>query len=272
MVASAASPDDVIVAQVNGRPVWGSCVATQAAASRGKTKQVALDECIQFELLAQAAEQKGLDRHAETVDATRTALVARLVDQFAARTTPDALKTKIDEIYKPATFTVPERRESFQALVLVAEKAPDADHVAARALAAKIHDALKDETGLLAPHFQETVARVTAGTKLKLDIGKYQPIAKDHDRTLPEYRGALFAIPEVGRISPVTKTMYGYHVILFTAVAPAVALDRVAAGEVIHPNLQRRMFEEFFAEVVASSKTKVEPHFEVLDQLAQERK
>ena len=30
VVGSSAGPDDVVVAQVAGRPVWGSCVATQA--------------------------------------------------------------------------------------------------------------------------------------------------------------------------------------------------------------------------------------------------
>src|SRR5688572_17810971 len=136
MIASPAA-DDVQVATVNGRPVWGSCVATQVKASPGKTKQVALDECVSFELLAQVAEQRGLDRHHETADATRTALVGRLVDQFAARTTPDALRAKLDELYQPAAFTVPERRVSWHAVVVAGEKAPDDEHTAAKALAEK---------------------------------------------------------------------------------------------------------------------------------------
>ena len=47
---------DVEVARVNGRPVWSSCVATQAAGA-GSAEQLrrdALDQCIAFELLAQA--------------------------------------------------------------------------------------------------------------------------------------------------------------------------------------------------------------------------
>jgi len=48
-IATQQGAGDVIVAQVNGRPVWGSCVTAQ---SRGKSKQAALDECVAFELLA----------------------------------------------------------------------------------------------------------------------------------------------------------------------------------------------------------------------------
>jgi hypothetical protein len=64
--AQRASPDDVIVAQVNGRPVWGSCVAIQAKRT-GATRDAALRQCVDFELLAQSAEKRGFATNPDVV-------------------------------------------------------------------------------------------------------------------------------------------------------------------------------------------------------------
>src|SRR4051812_6195816 len=79
LVAPSRGADDVVVATVDGRPVWGSCVTVQA--THAHTKEVALEECIEFELMAQAAEKRGLATDPDVVDATRTALVNQLVAQ-----------------------------------------------------------------------------------------------------------------------------------------------------------------------------------------------
>src|SRR5262245_17970595 len=80
LVAPARGSDDVVVAQVNGRPVWGSCVAAQLQRMPAATRDGALRECVDFELLAQAAETRGLAAQAEVTDETRRALVSRLVE------------------------------------------------------------------------------------------------------------------------------------------------------------------------------------------------
>src|SRR6185436_9235466 len=76
-----AGPGDAIVATVDSRPVWGSCVAAQLARG-GRSRRAALDECIDFELLAQAAEARGLGRapDPELERARRAAMVGRLVE------------------------------------------------------------------------------------------------------------------------------------------------------------------------------------------------
>src|SRR5262245_41561856 len=70
--------DDVEVARVGGRPVWASCVVEQAQRQH-VTREAALDQCIAFELMAQEAEKRGLAAAPEVTDATKTALVSRLV-------------------------------------------------------------------------------------------------------------------------------------------------------------------------------------------------
>jgi hypothetical protein len=80
-IATRSSPTDELVAQVNGRPVWASCVAAATNALDAATVRAkALDECIAFELLAQEADKRALADDAEVIDATRTALVNRLVE------------------------------------------------------------------------------------------------------------------------------------------------------------------------------------------------
>src|SRR5688500_8823834 len=72
--------NDVQIATVNGKPVWGSCVTAQARrAGPGATREQAVQQCIDFELLAQAADARALATDPEVVLATRTALVSQLV-------------------------------------------------------------------------------------------------------------------------------------------------------------------------------------------------
>jgi len=75
LIAMPTGAHDVVVAKVNGRPVYGACVTAQV--TRGATKQQALEQCVDFELLAQLAESFATD--AEVIDATKTALVSTLV-------------------------------------------------------------------------------------------------------------------------------------------------------------------------------------------------
>src|SRR5439155_20343050 len=70
------APDDVQVATVNGKPVWGSCVTAQAA--HATSKQDALKQCIDFELLAQEANAHGIATDPDVALATRTALVSQV--------------------------------------------------------------------------------------------------------------------------------------------------------------------------------------------------
>ncbi|HZJ62609.1 MAG TPA: hypothetical protein VFD36_03745, partial [Kofleriaceae bacterium] len=57
--------DDVEVARVNGRPVWSSCVATQAAAIAGAAdrRRDALDQCVAAPV-GRARDRRGLGRDA----------------------------------------------------------------------------------------------------------------------------------------------------------------------------------------------------------------
>src|SRR4051812_37787776 len=85
LIDPGAGSGDVIVATVDGRPVWGSCVAGHMAA-RGVDRDRALEDCIDLELLAAAAIHRGLAADPDTQTELRAALVDGFVtDEFEAK-------------------------------------------------------------------------------------------------------------------------------------------------------------------------------------------
>jgi predicted nucleic acid-binding protein len=245
VVASAAGPDDVVVAQVAGRPVWGSCVAAQAR--RGATRDRALHECIDFELLAQAAEARGFATHPEVIDETRRVLVSRLVETDFERRhrTPADMTEQIDQEIQAnlAALSRPEVRASAYLRVLVPAKAPADIDQRARSLADKIHAALANETGLFVNHLEDTANRIAAGSGLTIEVQSYKFAMRG--QTVPPYDAALFAIPEVGRVSPVTRTEWGWDVILLTDRLEAKQRTREEVLPLVFADLRLREFERW---------------------------
>jgi hypothetical protein len=266
MVAPGAAPDDTIVATVNGRPVWGSCVAIQARRDPKLTRAQALDQCVSFELLAQEAEQRQLATFPEVVDATRTALVSRLVDQFAAKY-PDhtSMTAEIDTIYQTQTQAVsrPELRASshvvFKKKDALADKMSADELAQAKALADQLHATLAIETGLLKNHLADAVKTIAVGPALEMRNEDLPPVPRERSGFDEPYVAALFAIPEVGRVSPVTRTSFGYHVILLTELTPAEMMSREQLFAMLRTN-------QFIRYVSGLMKTvDVETHPELLE-------
>jgi hypothetical protein len=236
----APAADDVLVASVNGRPVYGSCVAIQASRHH-VARDVALRECVDFELMAQTAEQRGLAHDPEVVQATRGALVDQLVatdyerayaraEDFGGAWDDFIKKKQIMNRLKHAEF-----RSSVFVRVPVAVK-PPSDDPAAHQLADRIAAALADERGLMTPHvlaiarqfaaFDNECTKTTT-TACWSDVQLYSRHGLED-----AYADALWAIPEIGRASPAVRTSYGWDVIVWTDVLPATdpSPDDVAAA------------------------------------------
>ncbi len=249
--------DDVEVARVNGRPVWSSCVATQAprigaaanassAAPAGDpARRDALDQCIAFELLAQAAEARGLAAAREVADATRTAAVNRLVEtDFEQRyRTPDDMRQAIDVVMKRNEWRmhIVQLRASTFARFVVPKDAPPELDARAHALADRLAAELAGQTGLYGVHLAEAARRIAAGSDVELTTADVKPTHQD-DLVEP-YARALYAIPEVGRSSPSVRTQWGWDVVLWTGgVEPRErARDELVAE--MFPDLRRHQFQ-----------------------------
>ena len=249
-IATPTGPEDVVVAQVNGRPIYGSCVTAQ---SRGKTREAALDECVAFELLAQAADARGLSRDPDVVDATRAALVNREVELGFEQKykTPADLKPVLDAFIERnrAHLVVRELRSSAYIRFNLPPKVEDPQaQWKIEALAQK----LSREEGLLAPHLEAYAKAVDP--KLEVADIKYFPKLG----LALGYRDALFAIEEVGKVYPhAVRTQWGWDVILLTGVKPEKRYTREEAAEEAFPEVRRGYFTTWVDQIAKSLGVKI---------------
>lgn len=257
LIATAAR-DDVQVATVAGRPVWGSCVSAQAA--RGATRDDALAQCIDFELMAQAAEARGLAMDPDVVLATRTALVSQLVareyeDKLTKPSDFGAFWTRSLERNR-GRFDHPEARGSVYVRVNVPSNAPPDVEQAAKQRIEKIYAALANERGLMKPHIEE-IARATDPASGDLKIAA-TPAALRHGQLVEPYAAALFSIPEIGRVSPPARTRWGWDVILWDSVVPEVHAteDEIVAAAM--PEIKRGYFSHWVNQIAKSLGVRIE--------------
>jgi hypothetical protein len=219
MVATRASADDAIVATVNGQPVWGSCVAIQA--KRGVAKQDALQQCVDFELLAQTADHRGYALDAEVARATHGAMVNELVTTYEdGYQNPAQFGAFWQKAYKQGVWHI--RHENYRASSYVrvevsATATPD-EAAAKKVIADRIAATLANETGLSGPSLL-ALAQAAAGPGVKLaheDVTAFRAGGLEEN-----YAKTLFALPEIGRASPVVRTKWGWDVIAWTDDVPA---------------------------------------------------
>lgn len=221
LIATAASANDAVVAQINGRPVWASCVTAQAERAQ-RSRDAALAECIDFELLAQTAEQRGLATNGDVVAKTKTAMVNRVIasmyedgftrpEQFGSAWDRILAKTKLASRWKHVEY-----RASSYVRVDLDPKATKEQDDHARAVAEKVAAALVGERGLLGPQLVAIAEPIAGDVKLSHEeVPLFRVGALD-----PPYADALFAIPEIGRASPAVRTKFGWDVIVWTGVEP----------------------------------------------------
>jgi len=256
LVAPGAGSADVVVATVNGRPVWGSCVSVQRS----------LDPCVAFELMAQAAEKRGLGLDPDVALATRTAMVSRLVaDQYEARHfTPAELGTAWTDLVEKRRYQWDHEEVRASHYVRVpAEKVTPEQDAAAHALADQIAAAAADKTGWLPVELDEAADRIAAGRTIeKADVSFKLPA-----QVVEPYAKALFALPDVGRTSPAVRTQWGWDVILYTSVLPAVHPTEGELEQQVMPGVKERYFSVWVHQLEVAMGLHVEEHPDALKDL-----
>lgn len=256
LVDTSAAKDDVQVATVNGRPVWGSCVAAQAA--RGAAREVALRECVDFELMAQAAEQRGLAVDPDVVAETHRALVSQLVayDYEAKYQKPSDFGSVYDQLLARNKIRVwhDEYRASAYVRINVDKAATPAQDEAAHALMTEVAAALAPERGLMPQHIEE-IAKKVVGTRAKIafaTVPPYLPAGLEK-----AYSQALFGIAEVGRTAGPVRTSYGWDVVLWSGVVPATHPSPDEIAEKILPEVKRSYFPLWVNAIVSRLGVKI---------------
>lgn len=244
MVASGAGSDDVIVATVNGRPVWGSCVKVQHS----------LDDCIGFELMAQEAEKRGIDRDPDVALGTRTAMVSQLVakEYEAKYTHPSDFGDVWQRLVEKQRYRWdhPDVRASFYV------------RVKDQAVAEKIAAEAAKQTGWMSPMLLELATQI-AGK----DVEHSEVPPKLAVQLEEHYGAALYAVPAIGRTSPATHTAWGWDVILWSDVLPETHLTEPQLIAEVLPEVQRSFFSLWVHQIEVALGVHVEERPDRLQEL-----
>jgi hypothetical protein len=270
MTATPRSEDSILVATVEGRAVFGHCIAQQMARGAA-TREVAREECIAFELLAQEAERRGLATDPEVVDETRRMLVERIVEvEFESKyRSPEDMRAEIDRMLTGMPDVIPEIRTAAHALIKVDKDATPAVVEQRRKVAEQIHAALANETGLTVEHLRPVAERIAAQaglTKEELLVTTEQPYIDGQMKWQASFVNALYAIPEVGRISPVTRTTFGWHVLLLAEQRPGPTRAEVEKTAFTRKRLQK--FAQWVDGLVQQHGIKIEKFEKALEEPA----
>jgi hypothetical protein len=242
-VASVKAP----VAHVNGVAIDAECVATQARTPATSLRQ-ALDQCIDFELLAQAAAARGRGEHPEVRALGEREAVRALLRAELERAYPDPAsipRTKIEELWRRpelhARYNHPEYRSVVYVRAPVDRRLPrgvPADILAKQA-ALRVASALGGRRDLPPEEFFAAARAAAGDTRLTEQREPYEH--PRHDYAEEPFAAAAFAIPEVGMISEPARTRHGWDVLLLTKILPARSTSLAEA----EPELRQEFFPFF---------------------------
>lgn len=262
----AAPAGRAVVAEVNGAPVYEDCVAIQAAA-HGIDRRAALDQCIDFELLAQEAARRGLAADPEVQWTRKAESVRRLIDDaFLARyPDPDSVDpSQLQPIYDQhrIRYQRPELRETVYARAPAAEAehpAGSPGDVAARALMEEVHAALAGRRDVTAEDLEQ--AARAADPAATVEVARVRPFHRQGAIVKP-FLDATFAIPEAGMVSPPVRTSWGWDVILLARIHPAVDMSIDEVKPELFEILRRRLYTQWVEGLVERADTRI--HEDVL--------
>jgi len=242
LTATADGSGDVIVARVDGAPIWASCVAAQARATHGSVAD-GLRQCEDFELLAHAAAARGEAAAPEVAEAADTALVSKLIatDFEVKYAEPSSIASIVDQKLRASGeaggHEVPEGRATAYLRVDVPKGADAATDAAAHALALELAAPLRARTGLFASDLK---AAAISTPQFKVESAEV-PLRPAYalDRS---YADPLFALPTVGVVTEPVRTKWGWDIILATDIQPAHFWTRDELVAKMFPEVRRAQF------------------------------
>lgn len=258
---SAQLPDETVVARAEGPlgevTVTAGRLSRAAAAQPHRSPREVAQELVVFEILAQAATQRGLAADPEVRAAVATASVPRLLRavfeaEHGAQSIPrDALERAYQQ---NITFFVRPALVVCDHILVTKNKKrpedPDLDALAAN-LAAEVLASLERTPARSRDDFR---ARVDAfrGAAAGLGLEIFAEALPAFPRTgvmVESFSAAAFALEAAGDLAPVVQTQFGYHVVrLDTHLEPlnrtmAAAEDELRAR--VLPDLRRKAFREW---------------------------
>jgi hypothetical protein len=269
LVSTPVGAGDVQVATVNGKPVWGSCVAAQAARQH-LDRDAALRQCIDFELLAQAAAAHDPSDHD---GAMKTAVVNRFVELAFEDVyrKPADLGDTLDKVIERNLWRLhrPEYRSSTYVRVVVPFGAGSEVDQHAHTIATSIAAGVGGGGGLFPIHLEDAAHHVAdaehvtfapSGNDQPKDlrvIWEERPAA--HIQQLNDvYGAALYKLTEVGQVSPPIRTKWGWDLILWTGGITAREMTRDELVDEMFPDIRRAVFEKWVKSLVQAQHVQIQ--------------
>ncbi len=234
----------LVVARVDGVPVYGDCVERQAAAHH-LDERAALEECIDFQLLAGEADRKGYRTNPAVLAARKTEMARALIDdKFLAHfsSPEDVPESDLHAAYaqlKDREYVRPEeRRETQYARIKMSEKTPTwkPRFWAALAISWFVYWHFQDQHDLTEGTFLREAAEVAAPWEVAHE--KYPFSFPQHSRIQEVYSRATWEIPEPGMVHAPIRSRWGFDIILLISVLPPVNLS----FEQALPDLRQKIF------------------------------
>jgi hypothetical protein len=245
-VSLVANPNGrVVVATVNDQPIYADCVERQGAA-HGLDARAALDECVDFELLAQRAAETGHRVDPAVLDVRDREAVRALIDhEFAANfdgpedVPMEHVRSYYEQVKEQKYVRLEERRETQYARVAVPAGIPEGsdEDLQARELADAIYAAMKHRTDLTEEEFILEARTIAAPTTIAKESSAFN--FPKVSRILPVYTKATWEIRKPGMIHAPIRTPFGWDVILLTRILPPV---RISIEEAT-PEIQQVIYE-----------------------------
>lgn len=220
----------VVVAEVDGVPVYGDCLARQLT-REGATEQSALDDCIGFELLAREAERKGFASHPDVIAARKKESVRAFVEtEFWSKfkSHRDVPERDLARAWKMVRHKYDHPEYRFTVYVRAPVPGKPRKHqtreswqkedAAAKALAEELYARLSTERNLKKKEFFTIAYELRGKRKLVHDSRVFN--FPRRGRAVPAFADAAFAIPEPGMVSKPTRTKWGWDIILLISILP----------------------------------------------------
>lgn len=257
-----------VVARVNDRPI--SALDLQVQMQNGKSRNQALQQLVEMELLAQEAARRGIHRQPAIGKLQRRAMANRLIrrdfgDKFTRASVPDDL---IDITYKRMMgyFVHPEDVSVWHFVVLARKRRTSKEtQQRATALCNEIHRRATRKPLTLVQFKALQADLPPVKPPIKVDVQSF--ITGEKGPAVPAFARAAFALQRKGQISSVVETLYGCHVIYLLERRPAKNISRSQAEPEIRDKIftkaREKMFSRWAAKIEAGYTISVFP--EVLD-------
>lgn len=199
------------------------------------SKKGVLEDLIKRELGVQAAKKQGLENDPEVLERINTVLYHALLERQLSK---EFEKIQIaDNEAKGFYAKNPEIRTSH----LFVSVKPDASADEEKKARQKIQQM---ETDLRAGKmsFAEIAQRKSEGVAAPMggDID-----FQTRDRLDPAYYEAALKLKSAGKVSPIVRTQFGYHIIKLTAIRPWEQADKPAVKRMLFDQRRAELFEKY---------------------------